>query len=190
MPPVTAADVVPAVDDLPGDGWVTIGDDLGGVAGTGAAATDLFDCVGPDFPDDEVVDTAASPHFVRLPRALVHGLGVSFTGPDAAMDAESILVQPEFAECLGRSVAADLDAQPIEAELLAIDVVATTAGHQVRFTGGDEHGVRPVHLDIVVVRVGSAVGLLWFGDTPEPFGSEERDHVVGRVVAKAARDRP
>lgn len=185
MPPVTALDVVPTEADLPGEGWVTIGDEPSG--GTVAGATDLLDCVGPDFPEDEVVDTATSAHFVRLPRTLVHGIGVSFTDASVAMDAEAILVRPEFAECLGRSVGADLDAQPVEAELLAIDVLATTAGHQVRFTGGDEHGVRPVHLDIVVVRVESAVGLLWFGDTPDPFEPEDRDHVVGRVVANATR---
>lgn len=184
---MTALDIIPTDDDLPGTGWVTIGDDLGGAAIEGGAA-ELFDCVGPDFPDDEVVSTAASAHFVRLPRALVHGLGVSFRDPDAAMDAATILERPEFAECLGRSVAADLDARPIEAELLAIDVTATPSGHRVRFTGGDEHGVRPVHLDIVVVRVAAVVGLLWFGDTPEPFGAEDRDHVVGRVVTRATPD--
>ncbi len=184
---MTALDIVPTVVDLPGDGWITIGDNFAGAA-TGASASDLLDCVGPDFPEGEVVDTAASAHYIRLPRALVHGLGVSFTGSDAALTAEAILVRPEFAECLGRSVAADLDAQPIDAELLAIDVTATPAGHQVRFTGGDEHGVRPVHLDIIVVRIGAVVGLLWFGDTPEPFEPEERDHVVGRVVSRATRD--
>ena len=187
MAPVTALDIVPTEADLPGDGWVTIGDDLGGESGV-TGAGDLLDCVGPDFPEDEVVDTAASAHYVRMPRTLVHGLGVTFTDPMVAMDAELILVQPEFAECLGRSVAADLDAQPIESELLGIDVTATPAGHRVRFTGGDENGVRPVHLDIVVVRVEAAVGLLWFGDTPDPFEPDDRDHVVGRVVAKASRD--
>lgn len=189
MPALTAVDVIPSVADLPGEGWVTIGDDLGG-ASAGDGTAELFDCVGPDFPDHAVVGTAASPHFVRVPRTLVHGLGVSFGDAAAAMDAEAILVRPEFAECLGRSVAADLDSRPIRAELLAVDVTATPAGHRVRFTGGDEHGVRPVHLDIVVVRVDAVVGLLWFGDTPEPFGPEDRDHVVGRVVARASRNQP
>ena len=187
MAPLTALDIVPTEDDLPGHGWLAIGEGFGGEPADSGAG-DLLDCVGPDFPEDRVVDTAASAHYVRLPRTLVHGLGVTFTDPLVAMDAEAVLVEPEFAECLGRSVAADLAAQPIEAELLAIDVTATPAGHRVRFTGGDEHGVRPVHLDIVVVRVEAVVGLLWFGDTPEPFEPEDRDHLVGRVVANATRD--
>jgi hypothetical protein len=177
--PVHATDLVPADTDLPGDGWVAIGEEFGADSVDGAA--ELFDCVGPGFPDDAVVDTAASPHFVRPPRTLVHGLAVSFDDEDAAQRAETILVGADFAECLGRSVAADLEAQPVEAELLAIDLSATSAGHRVRFTGGDQYGVRPVHLDIVVVRVATAVGLLWFGDTPEPFAAADRDHVIDRV---------
>lgn len=172
--------LVPTEADLPGDGWVTIGETFGGTPGS-SGAVELFDCVGPDFPDGEVDETASSAHFVRLPRTLVHGLAVSFVTSSAADRAETILTGASFAECLGRSVAADLDAQPIESELLAIDVSATGAVHHVQFTGGDGHGVRPVHLDIVVVRRDAVVGLLWFGDTPAPFDPVERDLVVERV---------
>ena len=187
MSEVTAIDLVPVMDDLPGVGWVCVGDG-GGVSTVGDAA-ELLDCVGPDFPDDEVDETASSGHFVRLPRTLVHGLAVSFRTIAATDRAEEILRRPAFAECLGRSVASDLEAQPIDAELLAIDVTSTPAGHRVQFTGGDERGIRPVHLDIVVVRTGPVIGLLWFGDTPEPFDPGDRDHVVRRISRPSRPER-
>ena len=186
MPASRATCIVPGDADLPGDGWLAIDEGFGGEAGSGAVA-ELFDCVGPEFPEDDVVDTAASPHFVHLPRRLIHGIGVAFAGDGAAAQAETILRSTPFAECLGRSVAADLDTQPVDTELLAIDVVTTDAGHhRVSFTGGDEHGVRPVHLDIAVVRVGTMVGLLWCGDTPEPFPAEDLTHVVERIRTRLA----
>lgn len=180
MTRLTAADLVPTVDDLPGAGWIVIGDDLGGAAGDSGTA-ELFDCVGPDFPDQAVLETAASPHFVRPPRSLVHGVAVRFRDDAAADVAASILGGAAFARCLGTSVAADLEAQPIDAELLAVDVEATDAGQRVRFTGGGEQGVRPVHLDLVLVRAARTVGLLWFGDTPEAFDPVDRDRVVSRL---------
>ncbi len=146
---------------------------------------ELFDCVGPDFPEADVASTSSSPHFVRLPRSLVHGVGVEFVDEPAAERAEGALTCDAFAECLGRSVAADLEAQQLDAELLAVDVTSTTAGRRVRFTSGDEAGVRPVHLDIVVLRRRRVVSVLWFGDTPEPFASDVRTDVVERVLARA-----
>lgn len=172
--------IVPADADLPGRGWLAIDEGFASTDDLGAAG-ELFDCVGPAFPDHEVVGTAASPHFVRPPRQLLHGIGVAFTSEEAATVATSILSSTPFVECLGRSVAADLAAQPVEAELLGIDVSTTAAGHRVRFTGGDEHGVRPVHLDIAVLRSATLVGLLWCGDTPEPFPPPDLDHVIGRL---------
>jgi hypothetical protein len=181
VPARSATRIVPADADLPGDGWLAIDEGFGGEEPTGTVA-ELFDCVGPGFPEADVVDTAASPHFVHLPRRLIHGIGVAFADDGAAARAETILRSAPFAECLGRSVAADLDTQPVDTELLAIDVLATDAGHhRVSFTGGDEHGVRPVHLDIAVVRVGTMVGLLWCGDTPEPFPAGDLGHVVDRI---------
>lgn len=186
MTSTIAERIVPADADLPGSGWLAIDEGFASDSDLGAAA-ELFDCVGPDFPEDDVVSTAASPHFVRLPRRLLHGIGVAFDSEGAAEAAEVILRSTPFVECLGLSVAADLDAQPVEAELLAVDVDVTAAGHRVRFTGGDAHGVRPVHLDIAVLRVGALVGLLWCGDTPEPFPSHDLDHVLARVRTRALR---
>ena len=176
----SAEAIVPADADLPGAGWLAIDEGFSSTDDLGAAG-ELLDCVGPAFPEDEVVGTAASPHFVRPPGRLLHGIGVAFATEAAADVATGILGSTPFVECLSRSVAADLAAQPIDAELLGIDVERTPAGHRVRFTGGDEHGVRPVHLDIAVVRSSSLVGLLWCGDTPEPFPDSDRDHVIGRV---------
>lgn len=183
MPAPTATDVVPVDADLPGDGWLAVDEGFGG-DGTSGAVAELFDCVGPTFPDVDVVATAASAHFVHLPRRLLHGIGVAFATSESADIAEEIFHDRDFAECLGASVAADLDTQPVDAELLGIDVSATTSGHRVSFTGGDALGVRPVHLDIVVVRLGDAIGLLWFGDTPEPFGETERSHVIERIRSR------
>ncbi|WP_436794263.1 hypothetical protein [Actinospongicola halichondriae] len=171
--------IVPSPADLPGVGWVAIGDGFGaeGEAGPGA----LLDCVGPDFPDASVVESASSPHFLRPPATLVHGTGVRFETEAAAEAAHAILSGPEFAACLGRSVAADLEAGDTTAELLGIDRVATMHGHRVRFTGGDGRGVRPVNLDIATVRVGTTVGVLWCGDTPDAFPADDLGQILGRI---------
>ena len=176
--------VVPADADLPGVGWLAIDDGFTGDGGDGPGA--LLDCVGPGFPDDAIVDTAASPHFVRPPGRLVHGLGVAFDSVDAALGAETILASAEFAACLGRSVAADLAAGATDAELLDVEVVATAAGHRASFTGGDEHGVRAVHLDIVTIRVDAAAGALWCGDTGAPFPSDDVAHLVASIRRRAS----
>ena len=185
MSGLLAEHITPVDADLPGTGWMAIDEGFASATDLGAAA-ELLDCVGPDFPEDDVVSTAASPHFVHLPRRLLHGIGVAFGSERSAIVAEEILRSTPFAECLGRSVAADLDTQPVDSEILAIDVHVSPTGHLVSFTGGDEHGVRPVHLDIAVVRVGPLVGLLWCGDTPEPFPSPDLDHVVARLRDRAA----
>ena len=182
--PLLAHDIVPVDGDLPGTGWAAI--DEGFESGSGdVQAAELFDCVGADFPEDDVVGTAASPHFVHPPGRLLHGVGVAFGSVDAATRAATILCATAFAECLGRSVAADLASQPIDAELLAVDVHRTESGHRVSFTAGDEHGVRPVHLDIAVLRAGALVGLLWCGDTPAPFPTSDLEHVLDRINARA-----
>ena len=103
---------------------------------------------------------------------------------DAARRAVEVLDSWRFAECLGRSVAADLADPAIEAELLQVDVDVTEQGHRVRFTGGTIEGVRVVHLDVVCIRDDDAVGLLWFADTPDPFPTEDVDSVVERIYAR------
>lgn len=145
---------------------------------------ELFDCVGPAFPNDEVVSTAASPHFVQPPRRLLHGFGVAFAHVGAADQARSILAEQAFAECLGRSVAADFEAEETSAELLAVDVAPTSAGMRVSFTGGDAAGVRPVHLDVSLIQIGAVVGVLWCGDTPEPFDSATLSQVRAAILAR------
>lgn len=179
MPP-GAADAVPADADLPGPGWMAV-DEGFAASHEGGSPADLLDCTGPDFPEHAVVASAISPHFLRSPRSLVHGIGVEFLTADDARLAALILSARPFAGCLGRSVAADLAVQPVDTELLGIDIEATDGGHRVRFTGGDEHGVRPVHLDVVAVHGDRVAGLLWFGDTPQPFPEAERVHVVSAV---------
>lgn len=175
-------DVLPHEADLPGTGWLAIDDGFGSDDPAGATPGELIDCVGPDFPaGDEVVATAATPHYVRPPGRLVHGFGVATTTDDAARRAQAILSGREFAECLGRSVAADLAASESEAELLAVDIEPTDDGHRVRFTGGTGDGVRPVQLDVVCLRIERAVGLLWFADTPEPFPAADLAAVVERI---------
>lgn len=185
MPDARAEDVLPRESDLPGTGWVAIDDGFGSDAPAGGTPGELIDCVGPDFPgDDEVVATAATPHYLRPPGRLVHGFGVVTSTLEAAERAEAILSARAFAECLGRSVAADLDASDSDAELLAVDLVPTDRGHRVRFTGGTGDGVRPVQLDVVCLRDDRAVGLLWFADTPDPFPVEDLGAVVVRIRAR------
>lgn len=185
MPDLRADDVLPAESDLPGTGWIAIDEGFGSDAAAGSTPGELIDCVGPDFPGDhEVVHTAATPHYVRPPGRLVHGFGVLTTTADAADRAEGVLSGRAFAECLGRSVAADLDASGSEAEVLAVDVDETGPGHRVRFTGGTGDGVRPVQLDVVCVRRDRAVGLLWFADTPDPFPADDLAAVVDRISGR------
>lgn len=182
MPDDRADDVLPRESDLPGPGWVAIDEGFGSDDPAGTTPGELIDCVGPDFPgDEEVVATAATPHYVRPPGRLVHGFGVVTTTVEAAERAESVLSGQPFAECLGRSVAADLDASDSAAELLAVDVEPTDRGHRVRFTGGTGEGVRPVQLDVVCLRDDRAVGLLWFADTPDPFPADDLDRVLERI---------
>jgi hypothetical protein len=72
----------------------------------------------------------------------------------------------------------------IQAELLAVDVEPTERGHRVRFTGGTGAGVRPVQLDVVCLRDGCAVGLLWFADTPDPFPGDDLDAVLDHIRSR------
>lgn len=176
-----ATDVLPADADLPGTGWLAIDEGFESL-GDGVGAAEAHDCVGPDFPaGDEVVDTAASAHYLQPPGRLVHGFALLAAADDGALRAERTLSSPVFAQCLGRSVAADLTAAETEAELLAVDVEATGRGHRVRFTGGTATGVRPVQLDVVCLRIERAVGLLWFADTPGPFDPDDVDLVLDAI---------
>lgn len=179
-----ATRVLPTLTDLPGGGWMPLDEELIVSEGSEEVA-ELFDCVGPAWPDDQVVATAASPHFVQPPRRLLHGFGVAFAQVGAADQAVAILGQQSFAECLGRSVAADFEAQDWSAELLAVDVTPTDAGMRVSFTGGDAAGLRPVHLDVSVLQLGTAVGVLWCGDTPEPFDARALEQVRSAILARA-----
>lgn len=190
MPGSPVEAVVPSIDTLPGGAvaWAEVDEAVVVAGGGGSDVVELLDCVGDDFPHDEVAATAVSPHFVQLPRRLVHGIGVEFTTTDAADRATAILSARPFAECLGRSVAADFGASGPSAELLAMDVTATGVGQRVSFTGADAHGVRPVHLDLALVRIEASIGLLWFGDTPDPFPEAVVADVVGRILERAGRD--
>jgi hypothetical protein len=182
---VEVACLVPLPGDLPGSGWVPLDEPVSG--GT-AGEAELIDCVGPSFPPaGAVVDSAASPHFLRPPHQLVHGLAVVFDDPATAAAAASVLAGADFARCLGRSVAADLVAVAAPAELLAVDLVDTGPGHRVTFTGASPAGVRPVHLDLVTLHAGTAVALLWFGDTPAPFPREVRHAVTAAVEGRLRR---
>jgi hypothetical protein len=178
-------DVLPEESDLPGTGWFAIDEGFGVDDPTVTTPGELIDCVGPDFPaDDEVVETAATPHYVRPPGRLVHGFGVRTTTIEAADRAQAVLSGRDFAECLGRSVAADLDASDSEAEVLAVDVERTGRGFRVRFTGGTGEGVRPVQLDVVCIVAHRSVGLLWFADTPDPFPEDDLVAVIERIRAR------
>ncbi len=185
MPVLRAADVLPTDADLPGTGWLAIDEGFEAVAG-GTGIAEAHDCVGPDFPSgDEVLDTAGSPHYLRPPGRLVHSFALLAATDDAADRAELVLTGRAFAECLGRSVAADLTASDAAAELLAVDVEPTDRGQRVRFTGGTEAGVRPVQLDVVCLRVDRAVALLWFADTPGPFDPADAGVILDRIRERA-----
>ena len=171
--------LVPLPGDLPGGGWVALDEPISGGAG---GEGEFIDCVGPDFPGpDETTDTAASPHFVRAPHQLVHGIAVLFTTSGAAGRAAAVLRGPSFAECLGRSVATDLLASPAAAEVLTIDVTPVPGLQRVTFSTGSLAGVRPIHLDIAVLVRGRALSLLWFADTPHPFSADLRRTVSDRI---------
>ena len=186
MPSRRALDVLPREEDLPGAGWLAIDEGFGSDRDDpDLSPGELIDCVGEEFPDDdEILESAATPHYLRPPGRLLHGFAVLCASDDAARRAEEVLDSWRFAECLGRSVAADLADPAIEAELLQVDVDVTEQGHRVRFTGGTIEGVRVVHLDVVCIRDDDAVGLLWFADTPDPFPTEDVDSVVERIYAR------
>lgn len=181
-----ANDVLPREEDLPGPGWLAIDEGFGSNRDDPESSPGgLIDCVGEEFPnDDEILESAATPHYVRPPGRLLHGFAVLCASDRAAEQAVSVLDSWRFADCLGRSVAADLADPAVEAELLEVDVEATDQGHRVRFTGGTIEGVRVVHLDVVCIRDDRAVGLLWFADTPAPFPTDEVVAVVERIHAR------
>lgn len=182
-------DLLPRRDDLPGDGWRMVG---GPVAGAGDEGTELFDCVGPEFPrDEEVIATGESARFVHPPRKLLYAVSVEFDSPATTARAANILEGEPFARCLGRSVAADLAATPTDAELLEVHVTPVaatrgTVGNRLSFTAAGEHGVLAVHLDVVVLAVELGVSVLWLGDTDHTFPADERDHVIGKVLDRTA----
>lgn len=180
-----AHDIVPQADDLPGAGWTAIDDGVVTTGGTGPGA--LFDCIGPDFPDAAVVESASSPHFLRPPATLVHGTGVRFATEADAASAHEILGGPAFAACLGSSVAADLEAGATDVEVLGVELTTTAHGHRVRFTGGGDRGVRPVNLDIATVRIGATVGVLWCGDTPGAFPDDDLELILERIRRRGGR---
>lgn len=180
--------LVPLPGDLPGGGWVALDEPISGGAGGDGQ---LIDCVGPDFPGpDETSETSASPHFVRAPHQLVHGIAVLFTTTAAAGRAAAVLRQPAFAQCLGRSVATDLLANPAAAEVLTIDVEPGPGLQRVTFSTGSRAGVRPIHLEIAVLACGRAVSLLWFADTPRPFPDDQRHTVSDRIELRLQEARP
>lgn len=177
----SAGDVLPRDADLPGTGWLAIDEGFGTGPGEGGPG-ELIDCVGPDFPgDDEILETAGTPHYVRPPGRLLHAVGVLADSDHAADRAETVLSSRDFAQCLGRSVALDLSDPDLEAEVVDVDVEGAPLGHRVRFTGASPAGVRPVLLDVVCLRRDRAVGLLWFADTPEPFPAADVAAVVARI---------
>ncbi len=180
---VSATDIVPGDADLPGSGWLAIDEGFGIDGGAGPGT--MLDCVGPDFPEHAVLESASSPHFVRPPATLVHGMGVRFMTEDHAATAHGILAAPSFAECLGRSVAADIEADGTDAELLGVDLDKTAHGYRVRFTGGSDRGVRPVNLDVATLRLRTAVGVLWCGDTPGTFPDDDLAALLGRIRWRA-----
>lgn len=182
-----AVDLVPRDADLPGRRWLAVDEGFENVGGGGPGQMpgEMFDCVGPGFPEHAVIESASSPHFVRPPTALVHGIGVRFASVEDAVTAEAILAGAAFAGCLGRSVAADLEAGATDAELLGVDLAATAHGHRVRFTGGDQAGVRPVNLEIACLRIDDAVGVLWCGDAPDGFPPDDVAHLLARLRDRA-----
>ena len=97
MPP-GAADAVPTDADLPGPGWMAV-DEGFAASHEGGSPADLLDCTGPDFPEHAVVASAISPHFLRSPRSLVHGIGIEFLTAEDAQLAALILSARPFAGC-------------------------------------------------------------------------------------------
>lgn len=178
---MATVELVPGPVDLPGAGWRAV--ELGG-GGVPAGEGELVDCVGPDFPGpEEVVDSASSAHHVRR-RQLVHGLAVRFTSEAAAARAADCLRRAEFARCLARSLADDLAGDAGGPEVLEVVLADGGPPHRVSFTGVSDDEVLTVHLDIVVLAAGTAVGVVWFGDAPTPFPTEDRDHVVSRLQGR------
>lgn len=187
-PSAQAGAAIPVLGDLPGEGWQVV--ELPDPGRAGNEPAELLDCVGPDFPrGNEVRASASSAHFLRR-RQLVHGIGVAFASVAAAGRAAEVLRGAPFAACLGRSVAADLAADPHGAEVLGVEVAPGGPPQRVSFAGVSSAGALTVHLDIVVVDRGPVVSLVWFGDAPDPFPGADRRQVVARLSARIAAPGP
>lgn len=172
--------LVPTDEDLPGTGWRTVGE----ASGPDPITADPGAWAGlAGLPaDDDVVDTAASPHFLLAPHRLVHGIAAVLRTPGAADRARTALAGADFARHLGLGLAADLGQGAPETEVLAVDVEPSDVGHRVVFTGVGPAGVVPVHLDVVALGAGLGVSVVWFADAPTAFPAEDRDHVLVRLA--------
>ena len=195
MPDDGASRLLPVLADLPGAGWRAVAADVGT---TGPPADgELSRLLAAHLADDDVVDVADSPVFVRRPARLAYATAAVLAGDRAGADAFRLASSAELARTFAAAVAGDVVTVPGTASLLGSHtrvveppVVAPAgvgaAAHRTTFAGASSERMVGVHVDLVVLGAGPRLLLVWLADAPDPFPADDRAAVVARLAARLA----
>jgi hypothetical protein len=197
-----ARQVLPRLEDLPGDGWHADedgdADDEGeddpardpaadpGVAPFSGAADA---CLPDDFPEHDVTAGAEVSYF-RPGSAGIYAMSTVFATRKTATLAWTVLIREEFVHCFVASVAADVEASG-EADLLGpvmqpSDFIVDRGGlraatFEATFASAGADALLPIIFRVAVLNAGVALVVVWAVDRGAPEASSEWDHVVERV---------
>ncbi len=197
-----ARQVLPQLEDLPGEGWqadddeddegddpaLGVGDpaDDRGVAPFAGAADA---CLPDDFPDADAV-AGAEVSFFHPGSAGIYAMSTVFATRKASMRAWTVLIREEFVHCFVASVAADVEASG-EADLLGpvmqpSDFIVDRGGlraatFEAAFASAGADALLPIIFRVAVLNAGRALVVVWAVDRGAPAASRDWDHVVERV---------
>jgi hypothetical protein len=146
-----------------------------------------------------VTASAESPRFTRAD-ALAWSVAWVLRSEDDARRAFALLASSAFADCFAAAVAADVDPTAGTATLLghaatpavALQPAGAVEGavHRVRLIAGTPTGALVVHLDVVPLRGGTTVTVVFLGDSPDPWPAAAVDAVAGAVRSRLRPDDP
>lgn len=189
-----AAQLLPTLDDFDG-GWRAL---AAPAAGDGPAASvdpTLERFLAGRLAEHDVAALADSPLFLRSPARLAYASAAVLSCDRAGVATFELVASEDFARAFAEGVAAGAVVAPDAAELLgstsrplgvshAVVAGVESAAHRTTFAGATAELVVPVHVDLVVLRCGPRVLMVWMADAPDPFPQAERDHLVTRLARR------
>ncbi|MGI8792830.1 MAG: hypothetical protein ACR2H3_06615 [Acidimicrobiales bacterium] len=189
-----AAPLLLTLEDLPPGPWLELPSELGTSGGQpvgGGGEALLTACLGDDFPEAAVTDVADSPRFVRPEAAMAFSSAFVFADAATAAFAATRVGAPAFAEAFAQAVAAGsresaggAQVLDVTVEGVACDVDDVAVVHRATITGGDHLGLVPIHVELAVLNARASLVLVWLADTPHPFSSVDREHVLAAVAGR------